>query len=76
MEMEEFIANFAVQFEDTDVSLFKAETVFREIDDWSSLVALSVMAMVAEEYDVILTANEMEQSKTLQDIYKIVKSRI
>ena len=40
MELNEFIENFAEQFDDTDASEIKADTVFKELDEWSSLVAL------------------------------------
>ena len=43
MEIKEFIQNFASQFDDTDVSEFTANTEFRELDEWSSLTALSVI---------------------------------
>ena len=52
MEMKEFVSNFAAQFDETEESVFTPETRFREIEEWSSLVALSVIAMVDEEYDV------------------------
>lgn len=44
--MKDFIVNFADQFDDLDASTISAETNFRELDGWSSMVALSVMAMV------------------------------
>jgi len=75
MEMNEFIANFAEQFEDTDASEFKADTVFKELDEWSSLIALSVIAMVDEEYDVTLKGDDIRSSNTIEDLYNIVKSR-
>ena len=62
MEIKEFIENFANQFDDTDVSVFSAETRFRELDEWSSLLALSVLAMVDEEYDVQLKADQMRKA--------------
>ena len=49
MEMKEFVSNFAAQFDETEESVFTPETRFREIEEWSSLVALSVIAMVDEE---------------------------
>lgn len=52
--MKEFVSNFAAQFDETEESVFTPETRFREIEEWSSLVALSVIAMVDEEYDVTL----------------------
>ena len=74
MEIKEFIKNFANQFDDTDVSVFSAETRFRELDEWSSLLALSVLAMVDEEYDVQLKADQMRKANTVQELFDIVKS--
>ena len=74
MEIKEFIENCANQFDDTDVSVFSAETRFRELDEWSSLLALSVLAMVDEEYDVQLKADQMRKANTVQELFDIVKS--
>ena len=74
MEIKEFIENFANQYDDTDVSVFSAETRFRELDEWSSLLALSVLAMVDEEYDVQLKADQMRKANTVQELFDIVKS--
>lgn len=74
MEINKFIQNFAEQFEDTEVSLLKAETKFRELDEWSSLMALSILAMIDEEYDIQIKADEMRQAQTIQELFEIVKS--
>ena len=74
MEIKEFIENFDNQIDDTDVSVFSAETRFRELDEWSSLLALSVLAMVDEEYDVQLKADQMRKANTVQELFDIVKS--
>ena len=42
MEIKDFIENFAEQFDDTTVEMLGAGTKFRELDEWSSLIALSV----------------------------------
>lgn len=76
MEIRDFIANFAAQFEDTEVSVFNPETKFRELDEWSSLLALSIMAMVDEEYDVSLKADEMRQTNTIQELFDLVSSKL
>lgn len=74
MEIKEFINNFSDQFEDTDVVVFAPETKFRELDEWSSLTALSILAMVDEEYDVQLKADEMRKTNTIQELFDLVKS--
>lgn len=72
MEIKEFIENFANQFEDTDISVFTPDTKFRELEEWSSLTALSVIAMVDEEYDVQLKADEMRKTTTIQELFDLV----
>ena len=59
MDIKEFISNFADQFDDLEVSALTPETEFKQLDDWNSLVALSVIAMVDEEYDVTLKGNDI-----------------
>ncbi len=76
MEIKEFIENFVAQFDDTPVEEFKAETQFRELDEWSSLIALSVIAMVDEEYDVTLKGDDMKAANTIGELFEIVKSKL
>ncbi|MGV8092854.1 MAG: acyl carrier protein [Mangrovibacterium sp.] len=76
MEIHEFVQNFAAQFDETDVPEFNAETAFREIDEWSSLTSLSIIAMVDEKYNVKLTGNDIRSSKTIQDIFEKVKAKV
>lgn len=60
MELKTFIENFAAQFDETDESVFGAETVFKELEEWSSLIALSVIAMIDEEYDVRIKGEDIQ----------------
>lgn len=75
MEKEKFLKNFAEQFEETDTSEIKMETVFLDIDEWDSLIALSVIAMVDDEYGIKITGDDIRNSKTIEDIYNIVESK-
>ena len=75
MELNEFIENFANQFDETDASEFTAETVFHELEEWSSLIALSLIAMVDEEYDVTLKGDDIKSAVTVEDLYNTVKSK-
>jgi len=76
MDIKEFIENFASNFEDTDTSTFTPQTQFRELDEWTSLLALSTMAMVSDEYDVDLTADEMRNAQTIEDLFNVTKSHL
>ena len=75
MELKDFIENFANQFDDTDPSEIKAETVFKELDEWSSLIALSVIAMVDEEYDVTIKGDDIRNSNTVEDLFNTIKAK-
>jgi len=67
--LEDFVVLFAEQFEDTDPSEIKAETVFHDLDEWSSLVGLSLIAMVDEEFEVTLKGDDVRSSVTVRDLY-------
>ena len=75
MELKEFIEIFAEQFDDTDASEIQADTEYRELDEWTSLTALSIIAMIDEEYDVQLKADEMRKTQTIQELFDLVKSK-
>lgn len=74
--LEEFVQLFAEQFDDTDASQFTPSTEFRELDEWSSLIALSIIAMVDEEFDVALKGIDIRQANTIEDLYNIVISKL
>lgn len=76
MEIKAFIQNFADQFEDIDINTLSPETSFRDLDEWSSLIALSVLAMIDEEYDVQLKGEEMRNAKTVQQLFDLVQSKL
>lgn len=72
MELKEFIEHFAEQFEDTAAEDFKPETVYKELDEWSSLQALGIISMVDEYYGVILSSDDIRNSNTIEDLFKVI----
>lgn len=76
MEITKFIQNFADQFDDADSSEFAPATVFHELDEYSSLTALSIMAMVYEEYGVTLKGSDMRAAVTIQDLFDVVSLKV
>jgi acyl carrier protein len=76
MDLKKFIENFAEQFEEVEAAEFNAETNFRDFSEWSSLTALSIIAMVDEEYEVELKGDDIRTSNTVEDIFNIVKGRM
>ena len=76
MNIQEFIDNFAAQLDDTDPEAITAETKFKELEDWSSLTALSIIAMIDDEYNIIVKGNDIINSVTIQDLFNVVEKRI
>ncbi len=74
MKINEFIENFVDQLDDVPAIPVTPETRFHEMDGWSSIIALSVMAMIDEEYDVQIKAEEMRNSQTIQQLFDVVES--
>ena len=74
--LDEFVELFAEQFDETDASEIQANTVFHDIDEWSSLIGLSVIAMVDEEFDVALKGDDVKNSVTVEDLYKKVLAHL
>lgn len=75
MNQEEFVKNVANQFDETDVSEISMETIFKNLDEWSSLLSLSIIAMCDEEYDVKIKGDDIKNANTIEDLFNIVKSR-
>lgn len=76
MDQQTFIDNFAGLFEDTDTSNFTLDTDFRDNEEWSSILGLECMAMIKMEYEVNLRGEDIMNSKTIGDIYRVVESKI
>jgi acyl carrier protein len=75
MDIQKFIENIEQQFDDLEPNTITLETRFREIDGWSSLQAMLIIAMVNVEYDVTLTGENIRNSQTLNDIYQLISTK-
>lgn len=75
MEIKEFIEHFAEQFDETDISEFKPETVFHDLEEYTSLIALSIILMIDEEYSVTIDGNEMKSCVTIEDLFNLVQKK-
>jgi acyl carrier protein len=76
MEIKEFIEKFAEQFDDTPIEELNPNVKFKELEEWSSLIALSVIAMADEEYNVTLVATDIRGSETIEDLFNVVQSKL
>ena len=75
MELKEFVALFAEQFDDTPAEAFSASTDYKSLDEWGSLVALSVISMVDDEFEKRITGADIKKCTTIEELYNLVLSK-
>ena len=75
MELNDFVFKLAEQFDETDIAEFKSDTVFQELEEWSSLTAMGIIAFVKTEYDKVITGKEIRSCQTVEDLFNLVASK-
>lgn len=75
MTLNEFIEVFAAEFDETPVEEFTAKTVFKSLEEWGSLTALSIIAIVDERLEKRITGADIRSSETIEDLYNLINSK-
>jgi len=75
MELKDFVANFADQFEDTNPEEITAETKFHDLDEWDSLIALAVLNMTEKKMGKKITFDDMKKCVTIENLYNVILSK-
>lgn len=75
MDMNEFVANFAELFDDTDASEIQASTVFHDLDEWSSLTGMGCIALAKTEYGKAITGAELRACVTVEDVFNLINNK-
>ena len=71
MEVKEFIEKFAEQVEMEEVESLTPETAFRELDEWSSLSVMTLIAFFDEEFGKEIGGKDIKECLTIQDLYNL-----
>ncbi len=75
MTLDEFIEAFAAEFDDTPAEEFKADTKYRQLEEWSSLVALSIISMVDDEFEKNITGADIRSTETIEGLYNLIQAK-
>jgi len=75
MNIEKFTKLFEQQFEDSDDVKFEINTNFKQLDEWSSIMSLLIITMVNDNYDIVINADDIKNSSTIEDLYKVVLTK-
>lgn len=76
MNLDIFVQQFAGQFFDTPAEMIKADTEFRQLEEWSSMTGLCILSMIKDEYGFFLDPNIMKQCKTVAELFDAVNENI
>lgn len=75
MELKDFIEKFADAIELDDATQLSGSTEFKELDEWSSLGALDIIAMVDDEYNVTITGKDIRSVSTIEELFNLIKDK-
>lgn len=75
MQLDEFVKNFAEQFDDTDADEIMASTVFHDLEEWSSLTGMGVIALAKTQYGKTITGKELKECITVEDVFNLINSK-
>ena len=73
MEIKEFIEKLEVEFDEIEKGTLSSETNFRDIDEWSSMHALIIIALIDVDYGVVVRGEDLVKMNTIQDLFDFVK---
>ena len=75
MNAVDFLEKFRDQFDETDPETIELSTVYKDLDEWSSLIAFTVIAMVKVEYNKTVTGAELRHCNTVEDLFNLVAAK-
>ena len=75
MKLEEFVQLFAEQFDDTSADTFTTTTEYKTLEEWGSLVALSVISMIDDEFGKRITRADLRNCVTIEELYNLIQSK-
>ena len=75
MDVAGFIAQLEESFDDLEPGRLKPETDYRDIEEWSSMHALIVIALADTEYGVSITGDDLRSCNTVEALFMLIKSR-
>lgn len=75
MNLYEFVKCIAGEYDETPADQFAPDTKFKELEDWGSLTALSIIGVVDEEFDVTITGADIRSCITIEDLYNLIQSK-
>jgi acyl carrier protein len=71
MKLNEFIELVKESFDELETDLTHS-TVYKQIDEWTSMQALILIAHLDDNLGVVLDADDLKNTTTIEDLYTLV----
>ncbi|MBK7149653.1 MAG: acyl carrier protein [Bacteroidetes bacterium] len=75
MVLEEFTQKFAECFHQTDASEIKPDTKFKNLDEWGSMLALIIIAMIDAEFGKTLSSEDLKAAETVSELFERLRKQ-
>ena len=75
MNIHDLINDIETEFEEIVNGTLVPKSSIRDIDGWSSMHALILIALIDNNYDILLTGEELKNALTIQDLYDVILKR-
>lgn len=75
MKLDEFVQAFAEEFDETPAESFTPVTVYKDLDEWGSLTALSIIALAMEGFEKKITGADLRSCNTIEDLYNLIQTK-
>lgn len=74
MTIEEFVEKVQDELQETPAEQINADTNYKELDEWGSLAALSIISMIDEEYGKLITGADVRSRNSIKELWEYVES--
>jgi len=73
--IDEFISKLEKEFEEMKPGTLKPNSNYREMENWSSMHALIIIAFIDAEFNILLKGDDLRSTQTINDLYELVKNK-
>ena len=75
MNIQELINYIEEEFDEIEKATLLPESSIRDIEGWSSMHALILIALVDNHFDILLTGEDLKNALTIQDLHDVIMKR-
>ncbi len=75
ISIDEFVSKLEKEFDDVPSGTLKANTNYKQMEQWTSMHALIIIAFIDSEFDIIFKSDDLKNTETISDLYKLIEEK-